>query len=50
MIDMVVKFVSKEDLDGKADALPTDFFNLSGAMQELEEKGITISDGENENK
>ena len=47
---MTVKFISKEELDGIADALQTDFFNLSGAMQELEEKGITISDGENENK
>ena len=47
---MAVKFISKEELDGIADALPTDFFNLSGAMQELEEKGITISDRENENK
>ena len=47
-IDMEVKFISKEELDGIADALPTDFFNLSGAMQELEEKGITISAGEYE--
>ena len=45
---MEVKFIPIEELDGIADALPTDFFNLSGAMQELEEKGITISDGENE--
>ena len=45
---MEVKCISKEELDGIADVLPTDFFNLSGAMQELEEKGITISAGENE--
>ena len=45
---MEVKFISKEELDGIAEALPTDFFNLSGAMQELEEKGITISAGEYE--
>lgn len=47
---MEVKFISKEELDGIVDALPTDFYNLSAAMQELEEKGITISGGENENK
>ena len=47
---MEVKFISKEELDGIVDALPTDFYNLSRAMQELEEKGITISDGKNENK
>ena len=47
---MTVKFISKEELDGIADTLPTDFFNLSGAMQELKEKGITISDEGNENE
>ena len=45
---MAVKFISKEELDGIAGDLPIDFFNLSGAMQELEEKGITISAGEYE--
>ena len=45
---MAVKFISKEELDGIAGDLPTDFFNLSCAIQELEEKGITISAGENE--
>lgn len=42
---MVVRFISEEELDEIVASLPPDFFDLSGAMQELEEKGITISVG-----
>lgn len=42
---MVVRLISEEEWDGIAVSLPPDFFDLSGAMQELEEKGITISVG-----
>lgn len=47
---MTAKFISKEELDGIAASLPPDFFDLSGAMQELEEKDITISVEGNENE
>lgn len=47
---MTVKFIAKEELDGIVASLPPDFLDLSGAMQELEEKGITISVEGNENK
>ncbi len=47
---MTAKFIPKEELDGIVASLPPDFFDLSCAMQEFEEKGITILVGENENE
>lgn len=39
---MTVKFIPKEELDGIVASLLPDFFDLSCAMQEFEEEGITI--------
>lgn len=47
---MTVKFISKEELDEIEASLPPDFFDFSGAMQEFEKKGITLSVEGNENE